>query len=269
MSAAGFRALAYEARSVVETARHELSPASVGAVVVSGMLAEQLTRELGADAVPGAVTADDGVRVPASEVLVRVVAGEPSEADDAFIRAADQRGTPVVVVQLWPQADWTPPFVLSPFVVECRAGEGFPLREIADRIVEASERGPLLAARVPELRKAAAHGVVRQAVLRSAFLGVAGAGKGAARPLIALEQIRMLARLRAMTTGSAGSDEMPIVAGGAALALALVAGFAFRGVARSARQVLPASIADAAVAAAGTWALGRTMQALEARLPSR
>lgn len=266
MSAAGFRALAYEARSVVETTRHELSPASVGAVVVSGMLAEQLARELGAEAVPGAVTGDDGERMPAAEVLVRVVAGEPSEADDAFIRTGDQRGTPVVVVQLWPQADWTPPFVLSPFVVECRAGEGFPLREIADRIVEASEHGPLLAARVPALRKAAAHGVVRQAALRSAVLGVAGAGKRAARPLIALEQIRMLARLRAMTTGSAGSDEMPIVAGGAALALA--AGFAFRGVARSARQVLPASIANAAVAAAGTWALAKTMQALESRLPT-
>ncbi|MEP7224449.1 MAG: hypothetical protein ABI783_05785 [Actinomycetota bacterium] len=267
MSAAGFRGLVYEARSVVETARHELSPASVGAVVVSGMLAEQLTKELGADAVPGAVTADDGARVPAAEVLVRVVAGEPSAADDAFIRTADQRRTPVVVVQLWPQADWTPAFVLSPFVVECRAGEGFPLREIADRIVEASEHGPLLAARIPELTEAAVDGVVRHAVLRSAVLGVAGVGTGASRPLIALEQIRMLARLRAMTAGSAEADDMPIVAGGAALALA--AGFAFRGVARSARQVLPASIADAAVAAAGTWALAKTMRALEARLPSR
>jgi hypothetical protein len=266
VSAAGFRALAYEARSVVETVRDELSPASVGAVIVSGMLAEQLTRELGAEALPGAVASDDGERMPAAEVLVRVVAGEPSEADDAFIRAADQRGTPVVVVQLWPQADWTPPFVLSPFVVECRAGEGFPLREIAERIVEASEHESLLAARIPALRKAAAHGVVRQAVLRSAVLGVAGASKGAARPGIAREQIRMLARLRAMTTGSAGSDEMPVVAGGAALALA--AGFAFRGVARSARQVLPASMADAAVAAAGTWALAKALRVLEARIPS-
>jgi hypothetical protein len=251
----------------VETVRQELSLESVGAVVVSGMLAEQLTKELGADAVPGAVTADDDARVPVAEVLVRVVAGEPSAADDAFIRTADRRGTHVVVVQLWPQADWTPAFVLSPFVVECRAGEGFPLREIADRIVEASEHGPLLAARIPALRKAAAHGVVRQAVLRSAILGVAGASTAAARPGIAREQIRMLARLRAMTTGSAGSDELPIVAGGAAFALA--AGFAFRGVARSARQVLPASIADAAVAAAGTWALAKTVRALEARLPSR
>jgi hypothetical protein len=250
----------------VQTARDELSPAKAGPIVVSGMLAEQLTRELGAGASAGAVIVDDGAQVSAAEVLVRVLAGEPSEADESFVHTADQHRTPVVVVQLWPQADWTRPYVLSPFVVECRAGEGFPLREIADRIVEASEHGPTLAARVPELKKAVSHGVVRQAMIRAALLGVAGSGKGAARPLIALEQIRMLARLRATTTGSAGSDEMPFVAGGAALALS--AGFAFRGVARSAREVLPAPLANAAVAAAGTWALARALRMLEARIPA-
>ncbi|MDH4102122.1 MAG: hypothetical protein OEV29_01880 [Thermoleophilia bacterium] len=265
MSAAGLRALAYEARSVVQTARDELSPASAGPIVVSGMLAEQLAKELGAGASAGAVVVDDGAPAPTADVLVRVLAGEPSEADESFVRSADQRRTPVVVVQLWPQADWTRPYVLSPFVVECRAGEGFPLREITDRIVEASEHGPLLASRVPELKCAVTHGVVRRAVSRSALLGLAGTNKGAARPLIALEQVRMLARLRAATTGSAGSDEMPFVAGGAALALA--SGFAFRGVARSARQVLPVPLADAAVAAAGTWALAKALRLLESRIP--
>jgi hypothetical protein len=249
----------------VQTARDELSPAKAGPIVVSGMLAEQLTRELGAGASAGAVIVDDGAQVSAAEVLVRVLAGEPSEADESFVHTADQHRTPVVVVQLWPQADWTRPYVLSPFVVECRAGEGFPLREIADRIVEALEHGPTLAARVPELKKAVSHGIVRYAVIRSAFLGIASSGRGGTRPLIALEQVRMLARLRATTTGSAGSDEMPLVAGGAALALS--AGFAFRGVARSARQVLPAPLADAAVAAAGTWALARALWMLEARVP--
>lgn len=265
MSAAGFRALAEEARSVVQTARDELSPGSAGPIVVSGMLAEQLAKELGAGASAGAVIVDDGAPFSAAEVLVRVLAGEPSEADELFVRTADQRRTPVVVVQLWPQAEWTRPYVLSPFVVECRAGEGFPLREIADRIVEASEHEPTLAARVPELKKAVSHSIVRHAVIRSALLGAAGASTGAARPLIALEQVRMLARLRASTTGSAEPDEMQVVAGGAALALA--AGFAFRAVARSARQVLPAPIANAAVAAAGTWALARALRMLEARIP--
>jgi len=257
--------LVREARSVVQTARDELSPDGAGPIVVSGMLAEQLAKQLGADAVTSAVTVDEGARASSAEVLVRVIAGEPSEADETFVRAADKRGTPVVIVQLWPQADWKPPFVLSPFVVECRAGEGFPVPEIADRIGEATEHGPLLASRVPEVEKAVAHGIVRQAVIRSAVLGIAGAGSGVARPLIALEQIRMLARLRATTTGSAGSDELPFVAGGAAVALA--AGFAFRGAARSARQVLPAPLADAAVAAAGTWVLAKILRALETRIP--
>ena len=104
---------------------------------------------------------------------------------------------------------------------------------------------------------------MRGSVLRAAILAVAGTRK-ATRPLIALEQLRMLARLRATTTGSGPPDELPVVAGGAAIALA--AGFAFRGVARRAQEVLPTPIANAAVAAAGTWALARVLQTLEAQL---
>jgi hypothetical protein len=265
VSAAGIRALVREANSVVQTARSELSPADVGPVVVSGMLAEQLAKELGANGAAGAVAVDDGTRASSAEVLVRILAGEPSEADNDLVREADERGTPVVVVQLWPQKDWKPPFVLSPFVVECRAGEGFPVREIADRIVDAVEHGPLLASRVPQLEQAVSHAIVRRALTRSVLLAIAGRGSGVTRPLLALEQIRMLARLRAAATG-AGSDETALVAGSAALAL--TAGFAFRGVARAARQVVPAPLADAAVAATGTWVLAKALRALEARIPS-
>jgi hypothetical protein len=231
------------------------------------MLAEQLAKELGAGAVPGSVLVHDASSVPFADVLVRIIAGEPSEEDEELVDAGDRRGTSVVVVQLWPQADWTPPFVLSPFVVECRPGKGFPLREIADRIFEASEHGPLLAARIPVLNEAIASGVVRQGVLRSAVLGAASSGKGAAaRPLIALEQVRMLARLRAMTTGPSESDGLPALAAGAGVALA--SGFVFRGAARAARGVLPAPVADAAVAAVGTWVLAKALRVLEARRAS-
>jgi hypothetical protein len=266
VSAAGLRALAYEARSVVQTARDELSPESVGTVAVSGMLAEQLAKELGAGAVPGAVRVHDASNLPFADVLVRIIAGEPSKEDEELVDAGDRRGTSVVVVQLWPQADWTPPFVLSPFVVECRPGKGFPLGEIADRIFEASEHGPLLAARIPVLKETIASALVRRAVLRSAFLGVASSGEQAARPMLVLEQVRMLARLRATTTGPAESDGLPAIAAGAGVALA--SGFVFRGAARAAREVLPAPVADAAVAAAGTWVLAKALRVLEARLPS-
>lgn len=251
----------------MHAARDELSPGGAGPIVVSGMLAEQLAKELGAGAVAGAVVVDDdGTRASAAEVLVHVMAGEPSEADETLVGSADRHGTPVVIVQLWPQADWTPPFILTPFVVECRAGEGFPLREIADRIVEASENGPVLASRLPELQPALAHGVVRQAMIRSALFSLAGDGKGATRPLIALEQIRMLARLRAATTGASDSDSTPLVAGAAVAALSF--GYALREVARAARGVLPAPVADVVVAAGGTWVLAKALQTLEARLPS-
>lgn len=267
MSIRGFRALALEARDVVRTAREVLSQATAGPVVVSGMLAEQLARELASGAVPGAVTVGDGSPVRGAEVFVHVIAGEPSEADDALVRGADRDGVPVVIVQLWPQEDWTPPFVLSPFVVECRAGAGFPVREIADRIAEAAKHATALASRIPALTDAVSARVIREAVGRAAFLAVAGARKSApARPLIAMEQIRMLSRLRVATTGSAGSEKMPIVAGGAAAALA--SGFAFRSAARKAATVLPAPLANVSVAAAGTWALAKALQQLESRIPT-
>jgi hypothetical protein len=266
VSVVGMRALAFEARSLLQTARDELSPSGTGTIGISGMLAEQLAKELGADATPGAVLSHDTSRIPITDVLVRVIAGEPSREDEALVGAADRHGTPVVIVQLWPQADWKPPFVLSPFVVECQAGHGFPLDEIADRIFDASEHGPLLGARIPVLKQSISRGLVRRAVLRSAVLGAISSGKGPTRPLLALEQIRLLARLRATTTGSAVSEGIPGIAAGAGVALA--SGFILRSAARTAREVLPAPVANAAVAAAGTWALAKALRVFEARLPS-
>ena len=163
MRGVGTRALVFETRRVLETARDELSPSGTGTIGISGMLAEQLAKELGADATPWAVLTHDTSRIPIADVLVRVIAGEPSQEDEALVRAADRHGTPVVLVQLWPQADWKPPFVLSPFVVECQAGRGFPLGEIADRIFDASEHGPLLGASIPVLSEAISRGLVRRA----------------------------------------------------------------------------------------------------------
>jgi hypothetical protein len=225
------------------------------------MLAEQLARELAGGAEPGAVVVGDGFRVAGAEVLVHVIAGEPSEADEALVRTADHAGVPVVLIQLWPQVDWQEPFVLAPFVVECRAGEGFPVREIANRIVEASEHAPALASRIPALEEAAAEGVVRGATVRAALLAVAGARKEAARPLIALEQVRMLSKLRSLGAGSTEARAKSTLAGEAAVILA--AGFAFRAAARATRRVLPEPLVSAAVAAAGTWAIGVALRRLE------
>jgi hypothetical protein len=262
--AVGVRALVGEVKSLGLAVRQEASPPPTGPIVVSGVLAEQLAKELGAGAAPGAVVVASGVP-PVAEVLVRIIAGDPSPEDEELVREAEAKGVEVVIVELWPQADWTRPFVLSPFVVECRAGEGFPVREIADSIVDATENANVLAARAPALAAAAQDGIVRQAVVRSALIALS-ARRGASRPLITLEQARMVSRLRAVSSGTAVSEELPVLAGGAAAALA--SGFALRRVARTARAVLPDPLARAVIAAAGTWALAKAFQVVESRLPS-
>jgi hypothetical protein len=261
---AGILAVVAEARSLGSALRSESAP-NVGPVVVTGVLAEQLAKELGAGADPGAVTVG-GKPLPSNlEVLVHVIAGDPTAADVELVREATTRGADTVVVELWPQEEWTRPFVLSPFIVECRAGQGFPVREIADRIVEASENATALASRVPVLADAVRDGLVRQSVIRSALIGLAGSRLGVSRPLLTLEQMRLASRLRTVS-GGAEPDQRPVLAAQAAVVVA--SGFAFRRIARAVRTVLPAPIAYTAVAAGGTWMLAKALETIQARLPS-
>jgi hypothetical protein len=98
-----------EARNLVNALREERKVAGIGPVVVSGMLAEQLAKELAAGAAPGAVVVSDDPRGVRAPVAIRIVAGHPSEADDAFVRDAERAEIPVVLVQLWPQETWREP----------------------------------------------------------------------------------------------------------------------------------------------------------------
>ena len=266
MNVAGIRSLVDEARRVGFAVREDAGTDPVGPVAVSGMLAEQLVKELSVGAAAGAVVIGADAVAERAEVLVRIIAGDPTSEDEQLVRAADAAGTPVVLVQLWPQAEWTRPFVLSPFVVECRAGEGFPVREISGRIVEACTNDAALAVRVPVLADALRSGAIRSAVVRSGLIGLAGARRGASRPLLTLEQVRLLARLRS-TSGGTGDDELRLRAAGAAGVLA--GGFVLRRVARSLSAFLPAPLVNAAVAAGGTWALAKLAGAAESTLASR
>ena len=255
--------LLQEARAVASAVREELDPASVGPILVTGMLAEQLARQLAQGAGPGAVVSVDPSPLARSAALVHVIAGTPSADDSGLVSQADRHGVPVILVQLWPQEDWTEPFVLTPFVVECRAGEGFPISEIAARIVEAVENPVALGRRVPVLEEKVNSAVVGTTVIRSAVLATLGKRSRAARPLITLEQIRMLAELRTLKDAPAGPEALkafaPVAAG------VVGAGFVFREAARAARRTLPPPLVDAAVAAVGTWVVAEAFRRLEER----
>jgi hypothetical protein len=266
VKAGGILAFVGELRSLGSTLNEELAPRRAGPVVVSGVLAEQLAKELARGSRPGAVLVGVGELRAGAEVLVHIIAGDPSSEDEALVRSAGQMDVPVVAVQLWPQADWGKSFVLTPFVVECRAGEGFPLSEIAERMALATQDSAALASDVPATADVARSGVVKLSVIRSAVIGLAGARLGASRPLISLEQARMVARLRRMGVEQAAEADRMGLATGAALAL--VAGLAFRELARNLRTVVPAPVANTAVAAAGTWALAKAYELAESRLPA-
>ena len=261
MRLGAIRDTVFEAQALVGKLAEE-APRPGGGLHVSGMLAEQLARQLGAGAAPGAVNFGEGALRGATSIRIHVIAGDPTEADAALVRDADAVDVPVVLVQLWPQADWTPPFVLTPFVVECRAGEGFPIAEIVARVAEAAEDPDALSLRVPLLRDRVASNAVRESAVRAGLLGLFGTG-GATRPLVTLEQARMTARLSPASPGTSGGAVSPAMAGTAGALFA--SGIVFRSAARSLRGGLPTPLANAAVAAFGTWALGEVVRRLEAR----
>ena len=126
MKPAAVMAVVGELRSLRQTLVEEVAPARPGPIVVSGVLAEQLAKELGAGAAPGAVVVGTGPPRADAEVLVHIIAGDPIAADDELVRNANAQDLSVVLVELWPQADWTRLFVLTPFVVECRGGTRLP-----------------------------------------------------------------------------------------------------------------------------------------------
>ena len=266
MKGGGVFALLGELRSLGSTLNEELAPRRAEPVVVTGVLAEQLAKELARGSRQGAVVLGAAELRAGAEVLVHVIAGDPTPDDEALVRTAGKLDVPVVAVQLWPQADWGRTFLLTPFVVECRAGEGFPLREIAERMALATQDSAALASDVPATAAVVRDGLVRQSVIRSAVIGLAGARLGASRPLISLEQARMVARLRRMgATPAEEADRTGLVTGAA---LAVVAGLAFRELARNLRAVLPEPVANTAVAAAGTWALAKAYELAETHLPN-
>jgi hypothetical protein len=135
------------------------------------------------------------------------------------------------------------------------------------RILEASERDSALVSRIPVLRDSFERLVVSRSVARTAALAALAGGR-AARPVISLEQVRMVAQLAAAQGIAAGREVSPVQAVGGVAGAALASGFALRAVARTVRRALPEPLANVAVAAAGTWAIAKVAVALGRRASS-
>ena len=248
-------ALGIGPRDVLALARHQRRARDVrGPLLVTGLLAEQLARELRAGGEPGLVrTSGEPARAAA---VVRVVAGAATAEDERTMREATRALVPVVAVQTAARSVRLP-YVLAEDVVECPPGSGFPVDEIADRLAAALRHdGAPLAAALPVLRDAVARRSVTDGALAAASLAAFGAETGPLLPVLALAQARMLSDL-SVTSGPDTAGTGPETAArdvGVPLAAAIATGLAGRELVR--RLPVRVRSLDALVAAGATLALG-------------
>jgi hypothetical protein len=256
------RLLGIGARDVVALARHQRRVHEIrGPLLVTGLLAEQLAKELRAGGDPSLVRTigepDDAA------VLVRVVAGAATAEDERLFRAATRALVPIVGVQTAdPDRAVRLPYVLAEDVVQCTRGSGFPVDKIADRVAAAlGEDGAPLAAELPVLRGAVARHRAAESAVAAAGLAALGAGSGPRLPVLALAQARMLSDI-AVASGAEQSGDQKETAQELAvpLALSLATGLAARELVR--RLPVRARMVDAAVAAGATLALGAAFRRL-------
>jgi len=219
-------------------------------LVISGVLAEQLQKELARNGTPGAVRV--GGRLEDAAALVRVLAGAPTAEDEAELRAANREGLPVVAVQTG-SGIFDVPYVQATDVVACPPGAGFPVDEIARALAaRLDDRGPNLAARLPLLRRPVCDRLIDSFSRKNGILGVAIFVPGADLPVLTLNQIRLVLRVAAAHGVEVDQQRLPEVLG------TIAAGFGFRAVARQALGALPVAgwLVKGAVAYGGTRALG-------------
>lgn len=219
-------------------------------LVVSGALAEQLGKELARGAEPGAVHV--GGRAQDGAVLVRVLAGAPTEEDTAELRAAKRAKVPVVAVQTG-REEVDVPYVLATDVVRCEPGRGFPVDEILQAAAaRLGEEGTTLAARLPALREPLCRELIESFSRKNGIAAVAIFVPGADFPVLTLNQLRLVLRLAAAHGVEVDQQRAPEVLA------TIAAGLGFRAVARQVLGAIPVAgwLLKGGIAYVGTRAVG-------------
>jgi uncharacterized protein (DUF697 family) len=218
---------------------------------VSGVLAEQLAKELRADGQASLVRV--GGDPADASVLVLVLAGEAGEEDRELLRAANRARTPIVAVQTGRDADLDVPYVLATDVVACPPGSGFPVPEIAAAVAGVlGEDGTGLAAKLPVLREPVCRALISSFARRNGVLAAAIFMPGADFPVLTTNQLRLVLRIAAAHGQEIDAQRAPEV-------LATIGnGLAFRRIAHRTLAAVPVAgwALQGAVAYAGTRTVG-------------
>jgi uncharacterized protein (DUF697 family) len=229
-------------------------------IVVGGAreLAGALRRELIRDGDANAVRISG---VEGAAVLVYVLAHELTRDGERMLRAADELGVPIIVVG--PEPSTPIPYVLATDVIPLRAGEGFPLTELAELLGgKLDEEATQLAARLPVLRHGISEALISRVARQNAVLGAAIFVPGADYPVLTLNQLRLVLRLALAHGQEIDAQRAPEI-------LAVIGGgLGFRALARQALSAVPVAgwAVKGAIAYTGTRALGEAaLRYFEAR----
>ena len=150
------------------------------------------------------------------------------------------------------------PYVLDSDVIPVPPGAPLPLESIAERAADrAGDSSHHLAARVPVLREAVVHEIIKRFALQNGVLGVAIFIPGADFPVLTLNQIRMVLRI-----ASAHGERLDRERAFEVLSV-IAAGLGFRTVARQFVGLVPGLgwAVKGGVAYTATLALGETADA--------
>lgn len=223
-------------------------------LVVGGArsLVPALRRELGI----GGGDAPEG-----AAVYVHILGGED---DAAALKRARRARVPIVA--LAPEEVEAVPYVLATDIVPLRGGEGFPVQALCKVIAQRlGEEAAPLAARIPLLRGAVGEQLVESFARKNAVVAAAVFLRGVDFPILVRNQIRMVLRLeQAYGLDPDPRGRVPEIGG------TILAGLAFRGVAREILDVVPIArwAVQGGIAYAGTRALGEAaLMRLETVVP--
>jgi uncharacterized protein (DUF697 family) len=222
-------------------------------LLVTGVLAEQLARELAAGG-DRALVRTSGEPAGAA-ALVRVVAGAATREDERQLRAATRALVPVVAVQTGISSVRLP-YVFATDIVECPPGSGFPVDEIVGVLARVlGSAGPPLGARLPVLRAAVERHVVASAAVAAGALAALTRDDAPRLPVLALAQARMLSDLSTARGAPPSPEDLRAAAQTVAPPLAAAVGVGL--LARAVVRRLPVRnrLLEGVVAASATFVL--------------
>jgi uncharacterized protein (DUF697 family) len=220
-------------------------------ILVAGILADELARELTVGGDPTAVRR--GGSPEDVEALVYTVGDAITEQDERVLKSARRARVPIILLTAGRKPLEGIPYVLETDIVRVEPGHGFPIDRLGEALAgRLGEKATSLARRLPVLRGPIVENLIESFSRKNGIFGAAIFIPGADFPVLTLNQLRMVLRICAAHGLAVDRERAPEI-------LATVAaGLGFRTVARSLLGYVPFAgwAVKGAVAYTGTRAVG-------------